>query len=160
MVPSAYAKLEVPRQIDKLFSPAFHHCANYEAPDTVDFISKAYVAQRYQLDMWVRIRIDRRTGRCIEMVEEPTIRLSEITQVSKDGRGTSYGGLHKQFGSDEWQKVFDAGGDFSVIGLELDLDNPVAGFEKLIARYQPGIQFSKDGKVQRNDRRSQLDVRW
>lgn len=112
MVPSAYAKLDGPRQIDKLFSSAFHSCANYKSPDTVHFMSEAFVAQRYQLDMWVRIRIDRRSGQYIEMVEEPTFRLSELTRVSEDGGGTSYEGLHKQFGSAEWQKVVDAGGDF------------------------------------------------
>ena len=159
MVPSAYMKLEEPRQIDKLFNPAFHSCMNYKSPDTVDFMSLAYVAQRYQLDMWVRIRINRRTGQYIEMVEEPTFRLLEITNVSDDGGGTSYGGLgQKLFGSAEWQKVVDAGGDFSAIGLTLNQNNPVAGFEKLITRYQPGIQFSKDGKIQRNDLRSELDA--
>lgn len=45
-----------------------------------------------------------------------------------------------------------------MIGLELDQHNPVAGFETLITRYQPGLQFSKDGKIQRNDLRSELDA--
>ena len=159
MVPSAYMKLEEPRQIDKLFSPAFQSCMNFKSPDTVDFISLTYVAQRYQLNMWVRIRIDRQTGQFVELVGEPTFRLLEITNVSDDGGGTSYGGLgQKLFGRADWQKVVDAGGDFSAIGLTLDQNNPVAGFEKLFTRYQPGIQFSKDGKIQRNDPHSELDA--
>lgn len=57
---------------------------------------------------------------------QPEFHLQEVssTQLKPDGTvgGISYSGVQSTFGPDEWQRLIQAHGDFSVIGVKIDLD--------------------------------------
>ncbi len=145
-VPSGYAMIPQARQIDDLFGPAWHSCSNYRHPDTVEWISEAYFAKRYQLVMVVRAKVERPSGKVIEVVDEPRFILMKIEEVTGGG-GTSYDGAsQREFGANEWAKVVKAKGDFGVIGIELNYNDPVPGFEGLIAHPRNGVQMSEKMK--------------
>jgi hypothetical protein len=82
--------------------------------------------QRYELTMQLPVRFDPE-GRTVVGYGDPKFYLVEA--ASQKGRETWYnheGARH--FGSDEWRKVVESGGDFSAVGYTMVTDRPVPGF--------------------------------
>ena len=138
MVHSGYVQIPQAREIDELFGPALHSCSNYEEPDAAQWFTETYFGGRYELVMQVDVRIDRQSGEVAEVRGEPQFSLGEIYRI--EGRGASYGNWH-QFGAEEWEAVVEADGDFSVLGIQIDLENPVDGFEEYKAIPRGGIRM-------------------
>jgi hypothetical protein len=44
------------------------------------------------------------------------------------------GSTHARFGKDKWKKIYEAKGDFSVIGVDLKTDAPVTNFEAYVRK--------------------------
>lgn len=64
---------------------------------------------------------------------EPKFSLTEIEKVTPSDDGTTdmrFGDLQLRFGAQEWQKVYDAHGDFSALGVKLVKDKPVLNLEE------------------------------
>ena len=147
MVRSGYQIISEAQQIDELFSPAWHQLSNYDEPDIAEWQTDAFFGGRYELEMCVSVRIDRHTGRVIEVVGEPRFGLMEVEKIV-DSREVSYNGNNQhQFGIREWQRVVAAQGDFSAIGIHLDRDHPVPGFDRYLAAPRNGIQMRPNGKA-------------
>lgn len=140
MVESGYQIIPEAQQINRLFGPAWHHTANYQPPDTVDWITEAVIAGRYELLMVVPIKVNRWTGEVAGVADKSRIFLREVDSVQ--GSAIHYG-WHKELSSNEWQKVVAENGDFNAIGIVLDLNNPVPGFATLQNRPH-GIQMRAD----------------
>jgi formate-dependent phosphoribosylglycinamide formyltransferase (GAR transformylase) len=137
IVRSNYQKIAEAQQIDELFGPAWHSVANFGDGNTVDWITEATIAARYELIMVVPARVDQRTGELTEVIGKPQMFLMEVTSVQ--GRSISYGQQH-EINPNQWQKVVAAQGDFSVIGISLNLNNPVPGFREVQNRPREGIR--------------------
>ena len=147
MVPSGYRMIPEATQIDDLLGPGWHQLSNYDEPDFAEWQTEALFAGRYQLSMWVRVRVDRSSGRVTEVVGEPQFRLLEIIEI-RDSREVSYNGnQQREFGADQWRQVVKAKGDFSVIGIELDRNNPVVGFDRYKAEPRNGIQMRSENNA-------------
>jgi hypothetical protein len=147
MVPSGYEMILEARQIDDLLGPARHQLANYTEPDIAEWQTEVLFGGRYELMMTVSVRVDRGSGRVTEIVGEPRFMLSEITEIW-NSREVLYGGPgQREFGVDQWRRVVKAGGDFSVIGIKLNYNHPVPGFESFQAGFSNGIQMRRDGRV-------------
>ncbi len=65
---------------------------------------------------------------------QPEFHLRKVTgiQLNPDGTvgGVSYSGVQLTFGPDEWQRLIQARGDFSVIGIEINSDQPLEHFDE------------------------------
>lgn len=75
----------------------------------------------------------------------PVFVLSEITKTTEGGRGAEFdpaGG--RRFGEAEWNKIVAAKGDFSVIGIQLKTNAPVAGIENYIAAWKENTWAIKE----------------
>ena len=82
--------------------------------------------ERYELTMQLPVRFDPE-GHTVVGYGEPKFYLSEAAR--QKGRATSYnptGG--RDFGSADWQKIVESGGDFAAIGYAMTTNQPVAGF--------------------------------
>jgi hypothetical protein len=94
---------------------------------------------RYKLNMRIPVRYSDDHTKVLSY-GLPICYLLEIRSVDSrdDGLGgTELGGysggdLQKHFGDAEWQKLFKANGDFSVLGYELKQDKPVKNFKLVI----------------------------
>jgi hypothetical protein len=83
--------------------------------------------QHYELGLQLPVRFDFARSNVIGYAE-PRFHLYEIAR--QEGRGRSYnpaGGL--DFGSAEWKKIVESGGDFGAIGYVMKTNQPVKGFE-------------------------------
>ena len=128
MVPSGYGLIPEAKQIDDLLGPARHQVSNYREPDIVEWQTDALFGGRYELVMTERVRVDRRSGRVTELIEAPRFQFLEIEKT--DGSRTNFRqATQREFGVDQWRQLVKAGGDFSVIGIQLDRNNPVPGFD-------------------------------
>jgi hypothetical protein len=146
MVSSGYRMIPEAQQIDDLLGPAWHSISNYQEPDLAEWQTEALFAGRYELSMWVSVRVDRNSGRVAGVVGEPRFRLLEIEEI-RNSREVSYKD-QREFGLDQWRQVVRAQGDFSAIGIQLDRSRPVSGFDRYKALPRGGIQMrSKDDAV-------------
>lgn len=85
--------------------------------------------------MWTDIEVDRRTSTVVRVIGSPRFRWLEIERIdlsSGGSPGLSYG-VQRDFTADEWRRVVEADGDFSVVGIELTTDSAIAGFDRLIS---------------------------
>jgi hypothetical protein len=144
MVPSGYAMIPEAKQIDDLLGPARHEVCNYREPDIVEWQTHALFAGRYELVMIASVRVDRRSGRITEVIEAPRFQLLEIETT--DGTRTTFRqASQREFRVDQWRRVVKACGDFSVIGIHLNSDSPVPGFERYRSQAPNGIRMRADG---------------
>ena len=69
----------------------------------------------------------------IKESQTPVFLLGEITEMTDGGRGVIFGPGGGRFFEKDWNKVVAAKGDFSVIGIHLKTNAPIAGIENYIA---------------------------
>jgi hypothetical protein len=82
--------------------------------------------ERYEFTMQLPVRFDPE-GHVVVGYGEPKFYLVEV--ASQKGRETSYnpaGARH--FGSADWRKIVESGGDFLAIGYTMITNQPAAGF--------------------------------
>lgn len=100
------------------------------------FCLKGCLYDRYQFSMVVPVTFaDRR--RKIKTFGEPEFLLQEVSSVVPNPEGE--GGVsiswntdgQRRFGASDWQRIVNAGGDFSAIGYTCVTNDPVPGFDKL-----------------------------
>lgn len=87
--------------------------------------------ERYEFQMQLPANFDS-SGRSVADYGEPRFYLREVNHVEerKNRTGvTSYNPLgERKFGSAEWRRIVESGGDFGVIGYSMISNRPVAGF--------------------------------
>ena len=143
MVSSGYAVILEAQQIDDLLGPAWHSLSNYQEPDIAEWFTTALFGGRYEMQMTVNVRIDRRTGQVIEVIGEPRFLLLEIDEIQEPASAGYRAAGQREFGSHEWHEVVASKGDFAVIGIQLNRDGPVPGFKRYVAYPRNGIRMSR-----------------
>src|SRR5438045_4038722 len=78
MVPSGYATIPQAKPSDHRVGPAWHEVANFREPDRGQWITTALFGGRYELEMFVDVRIDRRSRKLTEVMGEPRFLLKEV----------------------------------------------------------------------------------
>jgi len=82
--------------------------------------------ERYDFRMQLPVRFDPE-GSAVIGYGEPMFYLLEV--ASQNGGATSYNPAgERQFGSANWRKIVQSGGDFSVIGYTTVTNRPILGF--------------------------------
>ena len=107
------------------------HAFNRPAPEPPMNIwnSEAHFGGRYCLTMQVEVRVDYENQK-ITRAGDPTFYLVENYDLKPDlsysGRGVA------TFTEAEWRKVYESGGDFSAIGVELEDRDPEAFWDQMV----------------------------
>jgi hypothetical protein len=121
-------QIEPAAQMDQTFDDCRHYIV-YSGPDSVStWNSSAYFGGRYALTMQVPVKIKSATSG--KVIGEPRFYLNEVRSVAVHPNGvvsTSFA-RDLKFGPTRWKKVFEANGDFAVIGFQVKTGPPVKNF--------------------------------
>ena len=130
------------QEIKQMFpnAPIDHFITSPAAPGTpAVWNSVAYIYGRYEFGYQINVKIDSKHDKIGSIEGIPTFYLWEVATVSKptsDGAVQSTykssNGNKSPFGEKPWNKVVAAKGDFSVIGIHLITNSPVAGFDDYV----------------------------
>lgn len=125
------AQIEPAVQVDEIYDRCMHHISYGRTADTVYWQTKTCFGGRYHLSMQVQIEIESNTKGYV--TGEPEYYLWEVSEVTPNGGGASYSDTF-EFGPAEWKKVYEANGDFSVIGYKIKTGPPVEHFNDYVKR--------------------------
>lgn len=123
-------RIAVAAQMEELFGIS-HRTISYGKGDTPVWHSELVLHGRYGLRMFVPVKIHSPTNGVV--AGNPVFLLDEITEVQTNfTTGVSHMGGHWKFGQKEWDQLYRAKGDFSVIGIVLRTNEPVKNVEAYI----------------------------
>lgn len=126
------------RQMDELFGKSnVDHFISYhgslDAGSTWN--SEVFFADRYRLTMQVPVKMGRSFNEVLDVLGKPKFWLIEVTSIDISERSADVKEPTNlnPFGLDQWEKVLEAEGNFSVLGIEFKKDQPVRGFARYVA---------------------------
>lgn len=121
--------IPVARQFRSLFPNSQNFYTYYNGQSAI-LRCQAALYQRYELSLSVKVSLDINRTK-VTRFEKSQFYLYEIESIVPSSDGTvslSTGDLHKRFGAKEWERLYEAKGDFSVLGIVLIKDKPVPNF--------------------------------
>jgi hypothetical protein len=132
---SGIERIPAAQQIEELIGDSDHFITHFgfgEQPLTWN--TEVYFHQRYRLALQVKVMVDYQQNRVVEVVGEPKFYMREIENIIpiEGGRYHAKIGTNWNFNLKDWEKVVEASGDFSSIGIELT-DEPLPYFDELVA---------------------------
>jgi hypothetical protein len=92
---------------------------------------EAFLFERYQMRMRVPVTFDKER-RKVKSVGEPEFQIREVEKVEKNPDGGLYVKFTdrtRTFGAGDWQRLVNAGGDFSAIGYMWNTTSSAPGFD-------------------------------
>ena len=99
---------------------------------------------RYELTYQTLVMPDYR-AHSVKQTQNPIFILCEITTTTNAGRGAEFDPAgERRFGEVEWNRIIAAKGDFSVIGVHIKTNAPVAGIENYIAAWKENTWAIKE----------------
>jgi hypothetical protein len=126
-----------PGEFNRLFPDAFNTISYYNGlAGKPNWYSKAGLHRRYVLKMEVEIELDSaRTD--IRSTGLPRLYLYEFTNISfrSNGAPRIQGQQLATLSSDDWRRLVDAHGDFRGLGITLETNKPVEGFEEAWTKF-------------------------
>jgi len=124
--------IPVAREFQKIFPGAINSYSYYTGEVGPTILNcRIGLYGRYELKFKVRVSLNETRKKVMDYTGADFY-LAEIESINRldDGRFyISYGNLHRRFGAKEWEKLFKARGDFTVLGIKLIMDKPVPNFE-------------------------------
>jgi hypothetical protein len=129
-------------EIRQLFpnAPTDHFITQYgfDKNVPVTWNTVVYFYGRYQLDYQVDVIVDYKNNRISHVQGVPVFRLAEIVlnhPVSNRPVENTFASGHIIYEKD-WKKIVAAKGDFSVVGISLITNSPVAGFDEYVRSWR------------------------
>lgn len=126
------ANIPAARQFQELFPGAHNSFAYYAGvKNTPELQCQTLLYVRYELILQIEVKFNDQRTKVISY-GEPKFSLTEIEKVTPSADGSTdirSGHLQLRFGPQEWQKIYNAHGDFSALG-KLAKDKPVPNLEK------------------------------
>lgn len=102
----------------------------FEKDKPVVWNTEVFFGGRYEFTYQVYVLVDYERNRISRMVSNPKFDLRELARIDENGQGWYQSDHH--FGEEEWNKVVAARGDFSVIGIQLNTNAPLPGFDQFV----------------------------
>jgi hypothetical protein len=146
-VKSGFSRFPEAMQMESLFGEGDHFISSPGHDGIRKWNSVVFFGCRYTLTMEVHIKTDPEFSRVTEVVGSPLFILNEATQVttSPDGSVRTQFSNDWKFGLNDWKKVFDAKGDFSVIGIKTKNDAGIQGFDAYVkGEREPRLRVRPD----------------
>jgi hypothetical protein len=134
VVQSGVTKLPEPLQMEALFGKGDHFISSLNRNGTHDWNSEVFFGGRYTLTMQVEVKTDKDFSEVTEVTGRPSFVLTEACRIvvsSNRVAGADFSNDWK-FREDDWKKVVDANGDFSVIGIKMKTSEPLDGFDQYV----------------------------
>ena len=126
---SGLTKIPAAREFRDLFADSrceySYYTGQYGSPTLT---CKTLLHQRYVFAVQVNVKFDDTRTKVVSYAE-PVFDLWEVESVQIiDGGGghIRYGELQRKFGAQEWKKIREGKGDFSVVGVNLAKGKPVS----------------------------------
>lgn len=139
-VRSARAVLPIAVQMEEVFPIADHFITHFgfdSGPKMWN--TEVFFGGRYTLTMQVDVEIDYKAKTITKVVGEPKFYLHEVQniQILPDGRASSsYNSRNeKRFGSAEWEKIRQANGELSTLGLTANTE-AVQHFDEYVSQWR------------------------
>jgi hypothetical protein len=137
-VKDGIGKLSHVQEVLKLFpgAPTDHMILEFgvSKEQPVVWSTEVYFGGRYNLAYQVYINVDYAKKRIIQTTSKPEFvlfRVGRTYKASSDTIGADISEDHK-FDEAGWEKVVAAKGDFSVIGIKIDTNSVVPGFDEFV----------------------------
>jgi hypothetical protein len=133
------AKKDIPavRDLVRLFpSAGLAVYSDHFKKGTTRLQSVHVIYDRYEMSLTVYFEVNRKLR--VISYGPPSIMLAEIVSIE----GSPERGLDEKYGrtfritQDQWERVVEAGGQFSGLGLEIKTNEPVDGIEKVKAYFR------------------------
>jgi hypothetical protein len=137
LVQSGFGVVPFANDFERLWPDAYHTIGSGEFADgSRQWNSEALFAGRYWLHAVAHVRVSADQKQILSMDAGPRFILHEIEAVNRESGSFSTTFRNQwEFDHGSWSKVVDADGDFSVIGIQLDLSHPVPDFEEYKRAY-------------------------
>lgn len=143
---SAKQSLPIAVQMEELFGDADHFISHFgfSGEKTNTWSTQVFFDGRYKLTMQVEIVIDYAKNTFV-VSDDYKFYLIEVKQLTEhDGKvnGAKLGENYR-FSAEDWAKVYESEGDFSVIGIQLRTDDPLPRFDEYVQGWRrPRIPIS------------------
>ncbi|MEW5977244.1 MAG: hypothetical protein AB1898_15750 [Acidobacteriota bacterium] len=133
----------VVRQFRELFPTKNFFFSNYRARSvTSQLLGRVPLHSRYVLSLDLNIRFNDDWTRVTDFAE-PAFQLTEVEEIQRLEDGRLYvsfnGDSQKNFGKHEWDRLYEASGDFSVLGIQLRKDQPIPLFDEYWKKQEVGL---------------------
>ncbi|MEW5977247.1 MAG: hypothetical protein AB1898_15765 [Acidobacteriota bacterium] len=131
---------QVVREFTELLPMRVATLSNYQIPSLKQSLTvQATLFSRYELRLDLVLEFDKTWTEVIHF-GEPQFQLNEVEEVEplEDGRlSVSYAERsQREFGDEEWKRLYKADGDFTVLGIYLRKDVPVPLFDEYWRRME------------------------
>jgi hypothetical protein len=126
-----------PGEFNKLFPGAFNGISYYSGlVGTPSWYGRAGLCQRYVLKMQLDVHLDSARVN-ITSTGRPSFYLYEFRSVTflPSGAPKVQGQQLATLSADDWRRLFDADGDFRVLGITLKTNEPVEGFAAALDQF-------------------------
>ena len=127
------------QEIKRIFSnaPTDYFITNYgfDKDKPKQWNTVVYFGGRYTFTYQVDVVVDYKNNRVGKVVGKPQFYLEEVVKVldaSSDSVGADYKHPGDTLDEDKWNKLVAAHGNFSVIGITLNTNAPVQGFDEYV----------------------------
>lgn len=122
------------KQIEELLGDSDHFISYHGSRELGnEWYTEVHFGGRYSLTMQVPVRMGRDFDEVLEVIGDPTFLFLEANAIIEDGRGVTFDrSAERRFTAKEWAEIYEAKGDFSVIGITLKQDEPLEGFDKYV----------------------------
>lgn len=102
--------------------------------ETAVWDTVVYFGGKYRLSYQVNVNVDYTRNQIGRMTTKPKfvlVRVGRVYNASSDTLGAQIIEDHK-FDESAWEKVVAAKGDFSVVGIKLDTNSVIPGFDEFV----------------------------
>lgn len=146
------SKIASATEIESLLGDSDHFITHFGfAGETSNlWNTEVYFGGRYSLTMQVNIVVDYKNGVVEKVLDEPKFYLFTYGRIEQRANGNMAADISGQhiFGLADWERVYAADGDFSVIGLTLDR-TPIPEFSHYVNAVRlPRVRLIRDGSNQ------------
>ena len=125
------------REIRVIFPdcPTDHFITQYafEKKKPVTWNTEVFFGGRYVLTYQVDVLVDYSNKTISKIIAPEKFFLGELSEI--EGGVGSYARSHN-FGMEKWKKIVDGKGDFSVIGIPLNTNVPLPGFDEYVRQWR------------------------
>lgn len=140
---SGLKQIPAARQMEEVYGDVDHTISYHGSLEVGNkWRTKVFLDGRYKLTMQVPVRMGRDFNQVLGVEDKPRFFLREVERIEINPDGTVAAFYNeagqRDFGLDGWQKIYEAGGDLSVLGIVVK-KKPVENWDRYVAAWRRDI---------------------